>query len=173
MLHVGLHGLMAVLMSATPYSGTPPSVGQQIAEPHIELWISGDVLRRGDRAHVWFQTDADAYVTVLRIDTDGRVHRPTTPETPDESMLHAVANAYRTLMAGFTTVQSLGSPIDLPLRDAIARGDIPGPRVLTSLRPLTDSPGDADAIRAAIRQLKADGAAVIKMFASRVSSPKA
>ncbi len=99
-------------------------------------------------------------------DTDGRVHRPTTPETPDESMLHAVANAYRTLMAGFTTVQSLGSPIDLPLRDAIARGDIPGPRVLTSLRPVTDSTGDADAIRAEIRQLKADGADVIKMFAS-------
>jgi hypothetical protein len=45
----------------------------QAAGPSIELWTSGEVLRRGDRAHVWFRTDADAYVTVLRIDTDGRV----------------------------------------------------------------------------------------------------
>lgn len=99
-------------------------------------------------------------------DPDERVHRPTTAETAAESMLHAVANAYRTLMAGFTTVQSLGSPIDLPLRDAIARGDIPGPRVLTSLRAITASTGDASAIRSAVRRLKADGADVIKMFAS-------
>ena len=34
-----------------------------------------------------------------------------------------VGNAYRTLMGGFTTVQSLGSPLDADLRDAIrARG---------------------------------------------------
>ena len=82
------------------------------------------------------------------------------------TMLHAVGNAYRTLMAGFTTVQSLGSPLDAELRDAIARGDVPGPRVLTSLRAVTAATGDADAIRAHIRQLKADGADVVKMFAS-------
>ena len=34
-------------------------------------------------------------------------------------------------MAGFTTVQSVGSPADLPLRDAIAKGTLPGPRILT------------------------------------------
>ena len=49
-------------------------------------------------------------------------------------MLYAVGNAYRTLQAGFTTVQSLGHPLDADLRDAIDRGDVPGPRVLTSLR---------------------------------------
>ena len=46
------------------------------------------------------------------------------------------ANAYATLMAGFTTIQSPGSPTDIPLRDAIARGSIPGPRILTSAAPL-------------------------------------
>ena len=44
----------------------------------------------------------------------------------------SAANAYATLMAGFTTVQSVGSPMDLPLRDAIAQGRLPGPRILTA-----------------------------------------
>jgi len=39
-------------------------------------------------------------------------------------------------MAGFTTVQSLGSSADVPLRDATARGELPGPRILTSVEPL-------------------------------------
>ena len=99
-------------------------------------------------------------------DADGRVPRPDSEETPVESMLYAVGNAYRTLLAGFTTVQSLGSPLDADLRDAIARGDIPGPRVLTSLRPVTAATGDPAAIREHIRQLEADGADVVKVFAS-------
>ena len=42
--------------------------------PDVELWVSGDNLfRRGDRARVYFRTDEDAYVTIIRIDTDGRV----------------------------------------------------------------------------------------------------
>jgi hypothetical protein len=42
--------------------------------PDVELWVSGDNLfRRGDRARVYFRTDEDAYVTIVRIDTDGRV----------------------------------------------------------------------------------------------------
>src|SRR6266853_4819084 len=49
----------------------------------------------------------------------------------------AASNAWLTLMAGFTTVQSVGSPADIPLRDAIAKGSIPGPRILTSAQPLS------------------------------------
>ena len=98
---------------------------------------------------------------------DGRLHQGGGGDADaTRTMLHAVGNAYRTLMAGFTTVQSLGSPLDAELRDAIARGDVPGPRVLTSLRAVTAATGDADAIRAHVRQLKADGADVVKMFAS-------
>ncbi|HJU68849.1 MAG TPA: DUF4384 domain-containing protein [Gemmatimonadaceae bacterium] len=42
--------------------------------PDVELWVSGDNLfRRGDRARVYFRTDEDAFVTIVRIDTDGRV----------------------------------------------------------------------------------------------------
>ena len=97
---------------------------------------------------------------------DGRLHRAEAGEHPARTMLHAAGAAWRTLMAGFTTVQSLGHPLDAELRDAIGRGDVPGPRVLTSLRAVTHATGDADAIRAHVRQLAADGADVIKVFAS-------
>ena len=99
-------------------------------------------------------------------DPDGQTHRDTTVETEGQAMLYAVANAYRTLMAGFTTVQSLGSPVDKDLRDWIARGDLPGPRVLTSIRPVTAETGDAEAIRRFVQSLAADGADVVKIFAS-------
>lgn len=99
-------------------------------------------------------------------EADGRLHQAGAMESPAQTMLHAVGNAYRTLMAGFTTVQSLGHPLDADLREAIDRGDVPGPRVLTSLRAVTSATGDVDAIRAYVRQLKEDGADVIKVFAS-------
>ena len=51
-------------------------------------------------------------------------------------------NAYKTFMAGFTTVQSPGAELDKDLRDWIAEGRIPGPRILTSLRSVTDQTGD-------------------------------
>src|SRR5258708_9750765 len=38
-------------------------------------------------------------------------------ETPQEAVLFAAENAWRTLMGGVTPVQSLGAPVDKPLRD--------------------------------------------------------
>jgi imidazolonepropionase-like amidohydrolase len=75
-----------------------------------------------------------------------------------------------TLMAGFTTVQSVGSPTDLPLRDAIAQGTLPGPRILTAAEPLEgqgEKTGTPDEIRAYIRKQKQAGADLIKIFASQ------
>jgi imidazolonepropionase-like amidohydrolase len=97
--------------------------------------------------------------------SDGRLSQRR-DEPQSEAMGYAVENAYVTLMAGFTTVQSVGSPIDLDLRDAIARGTIPGPRVLTSIGAITNPKMTVDEIRAQVRKLKADGADVIKIFAS-------
>ncbi len=73
-------------------------------------------------------------------------------------------NARMTLMAGFTTVQSPGWDQDKPLNAAIAAGIVNGPRILTSLQPV--SGGTPEAIRASVRQHKADGADFIKFFAS-------
>jgi len=88
-------------------------------------------------------------------------------ETPAEAALAAAANAYAMLMAGFTTVQSIGQPIDVPLRDAIARGRIAGPRLLTSVHQLTDTKLTPDEVRQFVRESVADGADVIKIFASK------
>ena len=81
----------------------------------------------------------------------------------------STANAWATLMAGFTTVQSVGSPMDVPLRDAIAKGALPGPRVLTAVQPLEgqgEKTGTPDQIREFVRKQKAAGADLIKIFAS-------
>jgi imidazolonepropionase-like amidohydrolase len=85
---------------------------------------------------------------------------------PAEEILYSAENAYVTLMAGFTTIQSPGQANDPELRDAIARGVFPGPRILTSIRSLNENSGTADEIREKVRQLKKDGADVIKIFAS-------
>jgi len=85
---------------------------------------------------------------------------------PAEEILYSAENAYVTLMAGFTTIQSPGQANDVELRDAIARGILPGPRILTSIRQLNENSGTADEIREKVRQLKKDGADVLKIFAS-------
>ncbi len=88
-------------------------------------------------------------------------------EPPAELALYAAENAYRTLMAGITTVQSLGAPIDKPLRDAIARGTLPGPRILTALEPIFDDKLTPEQLRAHVNKAADDGADVIKVFASQ------
>lgn len=80
---------------------------------------------------------------------------------------HIAENLVATLNAGFTTIQSPGSLQDKDLRDAIARGVIPGPRILTSLEPLTERSGDAEAMRGLVRERKQQGADFIKLFASK------
>jgi len=97
-------------------------------------------------------------------DAKGRYH--TGPEPPEQNALYAAENAYVTLMAGFTTVQSVGSPRDKALRDAIARGVLPGPRVLTSLGQISNAKLTPDQIREQVRERKADGADLVKIFAS-------
>jgi imidazolonepropionase-like amidohydrolase len=89
--------------------------------------------------------------------------------TTPEATYAAASNAWLTLMAGFTTIQSVGSPADVPLRDAIARGLLPGPRILTAVEPIMgrgEQTGTPDEIRAFVRKQKAAGADLIKIYAS-------
>ncbi|HUI55540.1 MAG TPA: amidohydrolase family protein [Bryobacteraceae bacterium] len=91
-------------------------------------------------------------------------------ETPQQAELAIASNAWVTLMAGFTTVQSVGAQGDVAVRDAVAKGMIPGPRILTAVRPLNGRGADTgtpDQIRDYIRQVKAQGADLIKIFASQ------
>lgn len=88
-------------------------------------------------------------------------------ETPWEMALYAAENAWVTLINGFTTVQSAGAASDKELRDAIARGVLPGPRILTSLGSMSERTGTPDQIRDYVRKQKQAGADFIKIFASR------
>ena len=88
-------------------------------------------------------------------------------EPPAQATLKAVENAIATLNAGFTTIQSPGQMTDKDLRDAVVRGIIPGPRIFTSLQPLTENSGPPDKLRELIRQRKEQGADFIKIFASK------
>ena len=65
---------------------------------------------------------------------------------PADFALRAVPFAERTLLAGFTTVRDLGAAhgLALSMRDAIAAGHIPGPRIFASGKSLATTGGHAD-----------------------------
>jgi imidazolonepropionase-like amidohydrolase len=110
--------------------------------------------------------DAHAHIT-WKFGKDGK--NAGTEGTTQEDAYQSASNAWVTLMAGFTTVQSVGSPTDLPLRDAIAKGMLPGPRILTAVEPLEgqgEKTGTPDEIRAFVQKQKQAGADLIKIFAS-------
>jgi imidazolonepropionase-like amidohydrolase len=112
--------------------------------------------------------------------------------TAAEVALESVPNARLTLESGFTTVRDVGvyrALTDIALREAIARGDIPGPRMyvagayvtitggagaLTGAAPDIQLPwdlryGQADSpweVRAVIRKLANNGADHIKILSS-------
>jgi imidazolonepropionase-like amidohydrolase len=96
----------------------------------------------------------------------GRLHTPRDGDTPTQIILAEAANAYRTLLAGFTTIQSVGDARDADLRDALAAQGLPGPRILTSLEPITDYRLSPDSLRALVRARRAEGADLIKIFAA-------
>src|SRR5207244_743951 len=76
----------------------------------------------------------DTHVHIdAHFDPNGKSHSPASArdETPEQTMLYAVENAYNVLIAGFTTFQSVDAPRDRDLRHALARVTIPGPRLLT------------------------------------------
>ena len=110
---------------------------------------------------------------------------------PDVTLLSTV-HARRTLEAGFTTVRDLGDShnVSIALREAIARGDVVGPRIFTSGKSIATTGGHADPTngwathiggepgpregvvngvaeaRKAVRQRYKDGADLIKITAT-------
>jgi imidazolonepropionase-like amidohydrolase len=89
-------------------------------------------------------------------------------EPASEASLGIADNAWKSLIAGFTTIQSVGALSEAPIRDMIRDRGFPGPRVLTSLSPIQgDSTLSADSLRVLVRRRKEQGADLIKIFASK------
>jgi len=111
--------------------------------------------------------DAHVHITWI-FGKDGK--NAGTTGTTQEDAYKAASNAWLTLMAGFTTIQSVGATNDVPLREAIAKGMIAGPRILTAVEPLFgqgEKTGTPEEIRAFVRKQKEAGADLIKIFASQ------
>ena len=68
--------------SAAPLPVSPIWNWRSYDAPRVRVWLEDDrTFHRGQRARVAFRTEDDAYVTVVRIDTDGRM-RIIFPERP-------------------------------------------------------------------------------------------
>ena len=90
--------------------------------------------------------DAHTHLT-MPFDRDYRNTELATLKKPvSERTLDAVENVRRTLMAGFTTVRDLGGGdlIDIGLRNGIASGKIPGPRMIVATNALGATGGHCD-----------------------------
>jgi len=117
---------------------------------------------RGNKTVLPGLIDAHSHLTWY-FNAQGRYHTNADGETPAQGLAAAVVNAHATLMAGFTTVQSPGSPEDIKVREMVeAAGN--GPRILTSLQALQN--GDTARLRSLVQQRKQQGADLIKLFAS-------
>jgi imidazolonepropionase-like amidohydrolase len=153
--------------------------GRGHVTPNAAVVVEGDKIVRIDPhpAHVDYDLGnrtlmpggVDTHVHIhWHFGPDGKSHPDNSDhsEAPEAYALYAYENAWATLQGGITTVQSLGSEIDKTVRDAIARGVIPGPRILTAYQPIEDNKLNPDQMRAAVDKLAADGADVVKVFAS-------
>jgi len=128
--------------------------------------------------------DAHTHIVLHRGDYDAQILR----ETPEYRAIYATANAKATLEAGVTTIRDLGNEgagfADIALRDAVAVGLAPGPRMLAAIQPVTSTgsyrlvgyspyhqlpqisyPADGPAeVRKQVRRVLAEGADVIKAY---------
>ena len=86
--------------------------------------------------------------------------------TPADERRYTIENLKLDLIAGFTTVQSVGGATDVGIRDDVAAGAIDGPRVLTSIRQLSGTNATPEQLREQVRSVKQAGGDLIKIIAS-------
>jgi len=128
--------------------------------------------------------DAHTHIALHPGDYDGQILR----ETPELRAIHATVSARVTLQSGITTVRDLGNEgagfADTAVRDAVAKGLVPGPRILAAIQPVTATGAyglvgyspylklppisyEADGptgVRAQVRRLVREGADVVKIY---------
>lgn len=150
----------------------------------VTIPAGAHVIDLGDRTLMPGLIDAHTHIALH----EGNYNAQVLTETPEFRAIVSTVNARRTLEAGITTIRDLGNEAagltDVALRDAIAQGYVPGPRIVAAIHPLvttgayrvsgyaptTNTPpisaeaNGPDAMRAAVRQLITDGADVIKVY---------
>ena len=122
----------------------------------------------------------DSHVHVCADTTGEETLEATLRDDHARAVLRGVRNLRVDLQSGVTTMRSLGEPdgLDQHFKEALERGNIIGPKLITCGRPLRPSHGTAsflavvadgeDAIRKRVRQNFFQGASWIKLFVSNV-----
>ncbi|HZS33931.1 MAG TPA: amidohydrolase family protein [Methylomirabilota bacterium] len=120
------------------------------------------------------------------VDVHAHMHCSATPDAYDlvtteshEALcLRAATNLRSALLSGVTTLRDLGSrnEVAFPVRDAVRRGVIPGPRLVLAGTPITTTAGHCwmfgteadtlDQVVAAVRRQKKLGAECVKVMAT-------
>ena len=133
-----------------------------------------DVLDLRERFVMPGFVDAHSHISIVpgAGDQIGQLRRAPVPQ-----VLQATANLRRDLAAGTTTMRVMAEEhfLDVDVRDFIAAGVIPGPRLLVSTRGITARNGHGralssfdgvDEIRHGVRENFAHGADLVKIFAT-------
>lgn len=114
--------------------------------PSTAIPAGAEVIDLGDATLLPGFIDAHTHLTFAYAEDYNRAQLDNLRETVAEKALDASVNARVTLMAGFTTVRDVGSTqfLDVGLRNAIAKGDVPGPRMLVTVHALSATGGHCD-----------------------------
>lgn len=108
---------------------------------------------------------SDSFVLPGFIDMHVHIEGETNPDSyleeftlnPEDRAFRAAQFARRTLEAGFTTVRDVGGTgVNTSLRDAVAAGRVPGPRILSAGRTLAVTGGHGDPTNGYRRDLMGD-----------------
>lgn len=134
-----------------------------------------DVLDAGERTLMPGMIDAHVHLLLTGGARSGEESRAA---TENQALLTGVQNALHGLKSGLTTVRDCGDRnyLSLSLRDFIAQGDLPGPRLVCSGPVITTTAGQLwwsgiecdteDELRRAVRTLVKHGVDFIKLMGS-------
>jgi len=135
--------------------GQPPRIGATIvlagnrivdvADGFVDPPEGAKVIDLRDRFVLPGLIDCHTHITHELEPGDDRLRRMVQEGSP-HAAIHGVVFAERTLLAGFTTIRNVGSSggVAFALRDKIAEGVVPGPRILAAGEAITATGGHGD-----------------------------
>jgi len=116
----------------------------EVRDGHIPAPAGATAIELGDKTVLPGLIDSHVHLTSDKAGIEGQLEDVS--KGVADHAYEAAVNARKTLAAGFTTVRNLGDSdgVTLALRDAIAAGKLPGPRILDAAMPISATAGHMD-----------------------------